>query len=231
MRQLRLEEGADKHRRAIRYHMGACRRSSNLPICVTLRQEADACYKALRTKTRELEDSQDDLIDLSAEADAVEEALEAVLRDFHQDLGRVDRDNPTLNVQATAFPDGLGEILEPKGQEQLNTVVALLTRMKSKQDNEKVAEGLKKLEQANANLQNALAAEEAGEKNVERVSIEELEARKAVREQLNSAHGQLRAFFKSNPSRAEKFFLRESGGARRAVTSTTSEAPSNAGNA
>jgi tRNA/tmRNA/rRNA uracil-C5-methylase (TrmA/RlmC/RlmD family) len=215
MRQLRGEDSADKHRRAVRYHMGACRRSPNLPLCVTLRQEADVVYKALRTKTREMEDAQDELIDLSAEADAVEEALEAVLRDLHQDLGRLDRDNPALNLQLTAFPDGLGEILEPKGQAQLDTVVSLMDRLKSNQAQQKVAEVLKKLEQASAVLQSALDAEEKAERTAERIAIEEAEARKAVREQLNSAHGQLRTFFKTNPARAERFFLRESGGARR----------------
>lgn len=226
MRQLRSEESADKHRRAIRYHMGACRRSANLPLCVSLRQEADACYKALRNKTRELEDAQDELIDLSAEADAVEEALEAVLRDLHQDLGRLDRDNPALNLQQAGFPDGLGDILEPKGKDQLDTVVGLTNRLKSRQDQEKVSEGLKRLEQASNALQSALDAEEKAERNAERLTTEEAEARKSVREQLTSAHGQLRAFFKTNPARAERFFLRESGGARRAAPATPAS-PSN----
>jgi hypothetical protein len=148
-----------------------------------------------------------------------------VLRDLHQDLGRLDRDNPALNLQLSVFPDGLGESLEPKGQAQLDTVMSLMDRLKSNQAQQKVAEVLKKLEQASAALQGALDAEEKTERATERIATEEAEARKAVREQLNSAHGQLRAFFKTNPARAERFFLRETGGARRAATPTTPSVP------
>ena len=218
MKRLRPEDGAEKHRRAARYHTGACRRASHLPLCVTLRQEIEAFYKALREKTRALEDASDDLIDMSAEADAVEELLENVLRDLFQDFGRVDREDPSLNLQDTAFPDGLSDILEPKGREQLNTVNSLKERIKKHASHPKVIEGMTKLEQASTALDTALSAEEKAEQQVESAATQEADARQSVREQLNSAHGQLRAFFKSNPTRAEKFFIRESGSTRPTTT-------------
>lgn len=219
MRQLRAEDSADKHRRAARYHMGACRRALNLSICTTLHQEMDACYKTLRDKTRALEDAEDDLIDFSAQADAAEEAVETTLRDFYQDLGRLDREDPSLNVQQTAFPDGLGDALEPKGRGQLAVIVGLKERLKSAPLQDKIKEGLSKIEQASALLQSALDKEEEAEQKATSAATHESDARKALRQQLNSAHGQLRAFFKANPARAERFFLRESG-ARRAASTT-----------
>jgi hypothetical protein len=217
MKQLRAEDSAEKHRRTSRYHIGACRRSPNIALCTTLRQEAEACYKCLVKATRTFEDAADDLVDLSAEADAVEEALEALLRDFYQDLGRLDRDNPGLDLQDTAFPKGLGEVLEPKGQEQVDAVVHLMNLLKTKQAQPKVAEGLEKLSIACATLQSALGAEEAAEQKVDETAADESAAKKALREQLNSAHGQLRALFKANLAKAERFFLKEAGTRRAAA--------------
>jgi hypothetical protein len=52
---------------------------------------------------------------------------------------------------------------------------------------------------------------------IHKLFAEEVDARRAVREQLERAYGRLRAHYKAHPAKAEAFFLRE--GSRRAAKS------------
>jgi hypothetical protein len=59
--------------------------------------------------------------------------------------------------------------------------------------------------------------ERGAEEKLDRVTAEEREARREVREQLESAHGRLRAHYKTRPALAERFFMRDPGSSRRAA--------------
>jgi hypothetical protein len=50
---------------------------------------------------------------------------------------------------------------------------------------------------------------------VDSLFAEELEARREIREQLESAFGRLRDLYKARPAVVERFFLREIGGRKR----------------
>ncbi len=55
--------------------------------------------------------------------------LENVIRDIDGDLAKLDRQDPTLNAQASVFPDGYGKEIDPEGESQLRTLDALRDRL------------------------------------------------------------------------------------------------------
>jgi hypothetical protein len=128
MRNLRPTDGSDKHRKAARYHMGACRQGST-PLFGQLRKEMQGRYDALKAKAREVGNAEDDLSDAGALADVTEIDLENAVRDLSSELGKLDRKNPELNAEATVFPHGFGEVIDEEGQAQLEPLVPMHKRL------------------------------------------------------------------------------------------------------
>jgi hypothetical protein len=208
MRRLRPVDGTLTHRRAARYHMAKCRHGGS-PLHADLRAEMTARYNDLKAKTRAVEDAEDDAVDAMAEADAVEIALENVIRDIDADLAKLDRSDSTINAQRTVCPEGFGKEIEPEGDAQIAALPALRVRLAAFQAHPGVAAVIKRLDQAGEALSVALNAELKAEAKVDTAFEEEQAARRAIRVQIESAYGRMRDLYKSRPALAEPFFLNE----------------------
>lgn len=216
MRRLRPTDGTQPHLRAARYHMAKCQKPGPA-LHAELRAEMTARYEQLQTKSRLVEDAEASAIDAGAAADEAEIALEDLLRDIDADLAKVDRSNPSLNARTTVFPDGYGAAIDPEAGEQLKVLAPLRVRLSAfAPHSDAVAAGIQKLDAAEVALKNALAAESEADAKVQSLFAEETQARREVREQLESAFGRLRDLYKARPAVVERFFLREIGGRRRA---------------
>jgi hypothetical protein len=213
MRRLRPTDGTPSHRRATRYHIAACR-TVDTPLHHQLRAEVAALYDDIKAKARGTEDAEDDFVDASAEVDFTEIALENVIRDIDGDLAKLDREHPGLNAQYAVFPHGYGEVIDPENEAQLSTLPALHVRLDPFKAKAGMAKLLAKLDAAEAAFKTALDAEAKAMAAVDTAFAAEHAARRAIREQFESAYGRLRDFYKSRPAQAEQFFSRE-GSARR----------------
>ncbi len=210
MKRLRASDGTRAHRRGARYHMSRCK-TGKAPIHVTLAGEMAVIYAALIAKTRAAEDADDGTTEAGALLDAAEIEVENTIRDLDSALSQVDREHPHLGAQLATFPDGFGAVIDPEGEEQLKVLPALLVRVDPFKAETAVAPVLVKLATATAAFKAAIDAADAAETAYDTAFAEEVAARAAVREQLESAHGRLRDFYKARPAIAEGFFLKDTG--------------------
>jgi len=215
MRRLRSTDGTEPHLRAARYHIAKCQKAGPA-LHAELRAEMTAKLNQLRDRSRLVEDARGDAIDATAAADEAELALEDLLRDIDGDLAKLDREDPAMNARAAVFPNGFGAEIDPEGDEQLETLTKLRVRLGAFSSNPIVAGALARLDAAESALRGALKAEDAAETKVESLFAKELEARREIREQLESAFGRLRDLYKARPAVVERFFMREVGGRKRA---------------
>lgn len=212
MRRLRLTDGTSLHRRAAHYHATTLVVNGG-DVHMQLHAEMAPRITHLKDKRREVDEARDASVANHAREDHQEIVFENLLRDIDADLGKLDRADPILNARATVFPHGYGAVIEPEGDAQLVGVPALRTRLEKFASYPVIGEHLIRFDATVAALEAAVDATNAGEALVDKLFAEELDARRAIREQLESAYGRLRAYYKATPAKAEKFFLRE--GARR----------------
>ncbi|MBK9263651.1 MAG: hypothetical protein IPM54_28075 [Polyangiaceae bacterium] len=212
MRRLRDTDGRDQHKRAARGHMGKLTLGGSA-IHQTLHAEMKVRYESLKERERAHDDAKDAAVEASAICDFTEQMLENVIRDIDADLGKLDRAEPERNARATVFPEGFGKEIDPDGASQLDNLPTLRGRIEQVGPHPVVTETLAKFDAAVETFKTALKSEESAEALEESLFQEELQARKAIREQLEVAYGKLRAHYKANPRKAEDFFLRE--GSRR----------------
>lgn len=224
MRRLRTNDGGAPHRRAARYHTAKCR-AGKTPLHAALRDEITIKYKQLKDKAREVEDAEDDYIEAVADSESAELALENVIRNTDGDLARLDRENPALNAQKTVFPEGFGVVIYPEGEKQLGELPALKIRLSAFKDHPLIEDALKKLDEAEDVLRKAFLAEDTASTTVDKLFAEEQEARRGVREQLDSAYGRLRDFHKARPGTADQYFFNESKSRRSKPKSSTGDTP------
>lgn len=165
--------------------------------------------------------AEDDAIEAAALVDAAEVDLENAIRDIDADLGKLDRQQPDLNARATVFPDGYGKEIDPEGEEQLTELPALRKRIAAFAAHGGIADTLARFDTCVETFKNAITAEDAASTKVDELFQRELDARREIREQLESAYGRLRDFYKARPALAEDFFLKE--GSRKAAKKPTPE--------
>lgn len=189
-------------------------RSAKNAFHTTLHDEIKAKYEALIAKNREVEDAEDELVGAAADSEAAEEAFEDMIRDLDGTLASLDRSNPALNARATVFPHGFSAEIEPDGDKQLAVLPALNARLQQFIGEAGMTALLGQLDAREIALKAAFDAEEAAAAKVDKLFAEESEARREVREQLDSAYGRLRDFYKGRPAFAERFFQREVRGQR-----------------
>ena len=218
MRRLRPTDGTPAHKRAGRYHCTKVK-TGNTPLHAELHNEMDQALALLKSKARAHEDAEENAVAASATSDAAEITLENLIRDIDGDLGKLDREDPTLNARATVFPEGYGKEIDPEGESQLTTLGALRDRLAKFGGHPICAALLTKFDAARAAFKSAIEAEQAAEAAVDAAFQEELDARRIIREQLESAYGRLRDLYKARPAVAETFFLKE--GRRRATKEPT----------
>jgi hypothetical protein len=207
MQRLRETDGTPSHRRAIRFFIARSRRVDT-PLHQQLLSESKAVYEDLKAKARATEDAEDDAVEASADADAAEIALENAIRDIDGDLERLDRDHHGLNARSAVFPDGFGAIIDPEGDEQRKILPSLHVRLDPFKNKQGMSTAIAKLTASEAAFDEALGAEVKADAAVDTAFAEEQAARRAVREQLESANELLRNFYKSRPAQAETFFLK-----------------------
>ena len=223
MRRLRPEDGTPAHRRAAGYHITKCKQGK-APLFGQLAAEMTAHRTALRSKSRAVEDADDALIEASAVADATEIDFEDTVRDIDTELARLDRKDISLGAQKAVFSNGFGEVIDPEGSEQLKVIPALELRLAPFANLPTVAPLMTQLAASVSAFDQALKAEEAASAAYDFAFLQEQDARRAIREQFESAYGRLRDLFKSRPAMAERFFSRE-GSARQPVKEKDQKAP------
>jgi hypothetical protein len=182
-------------------------------IHMQLHAEMAPLLALLTTKERTVEDARDAAVGAQALEDHHESKLENLIRDIDADLGKLDRTDATLNARTTVFPDGFGKEIEPDGDAQLDAVPDLRARLVKFNTHAVIVDHLTKFDAGVDALKNAVNATNAAEALVDTYFDEETDARQQIREQLEKAYGQWRAYYKASPARAEDFFLRE--GSRR----------------
>lgn len=205
MRRMRDTDGTAVHRRHARFHMASCKDGEALHV--TLYNEMSVLYNALKAKAREVQDAEDAAVEESAVVQAREEVLENCIRDLDAAAGAADRANASLGARATIFPSGFGADIDPDGDAQLEALTKLKVRAQPFAQVQTIAAALTAIDTAAVALKTALEAEDAAEATVERLFAEEQEARRAIRQQLESAHGRLRDHYKARPALAERYFL------------------------
>lgn len=216
MRRLRTSDGTPAHKRAARYHDSKLVADGGV-LQMQLHTEITPLLANLVAKERAVDDARDAAVAAQALEDHHELNLENRLRDIDADLGKLDRTDATLEARATVFPEGFGKEIEPDGDAQLNVAKNVRIRLAKFSAHSVIAEHLTKFDAIVASLASAVSATNTAEDLVDKLFIEETDARRAIREQLESAYGRLRAHYKAQPAKAEAFFLRE--GSRRSAKS------------
>lgn len=216
MRRLRPTDGTLTHKRAARYHDSKLVADGGA-LQQQLHSEIAPLMATLTAKERAVDDARDAAVAAQALEDHHETNLENLLRDIDADLGKLDRADAALNARATVFPDGFGKEIEPDGDAQVDVAKDVRIRLAKFATHTLIAEHLTKFDVIVNALKAAVTATNAAEDLVDKLFTEETDARRAIREQLESAYGRLRAHYKAHPAKAETFFLRE--GSRRSAKS------------
>ena len=216
MRRLRPSDGTPTHKRAARYHDSKLVADGGA-LHMQLHSEIAPLLATLIVKERAVDDARDAAVAAQALEDHHETNFENLLRDIDADLGKLDRTDSTLNARTTVFPNGYGKEIEPEGDAQVDAAKDLRVRLAKFAAHAVVADHLTKFDAHVDALKTAVAAVNAAEDVVDKLFAEETDTRRAIREQLESAHGRLRAHYKAAPAKAETFFLRE--GSRRPAKS------------
>lgn len=214
MKRVRPTDGTGVHRRAARYHMSRCT-SGGTPLHKTLHAQMSARYVALVASARATEDAEDAEVAAGAVLDAAEASLENVIRDLDSELQKLDRKDETLGAQLAVFPEGYGAVIDPEEDEQLLELGPLRKRVDPFLNEAAIADTMTRLDDAEQALKDAITLADEAEKTASIAFAAENGARAAVREQIESAYGQLRSLYKSRPKQAEKFFQKDTGSRRR----------------
>ncbi len=175
----------------------------------TLHAEASVIYVKLRDAQRTRKDAEDAATTTSAGLRRAEITLENAIREVDAAAKKLDRKEPALAAQRTIFPAGMSPMIRPDGEAQLEVLPSLRVRIAPFTGKGDMADAMASLDSAEMQHRAALAAVNLAATEVGKRFAEEREARRAVREQLASAHGRLRDHYKTLPATAERFFLRE----------------------
>jgi len=209
MRRLRESDGTPVHLRYARYHASRC--NTGEATHMTLRAEMSPLFAALKSKEREREDAEDAAVETLVGVELNEERVENAIRDIDGAGSSADRASSGLNAQRTMFPEGFGAVIDPDGEAQIAALEPLRVRAQPFMGVPAIAAAFAALATAEAGLAAAIEADDAANATVERLFAEELQARRMIREQAESAYGRLRDHYKTRPALAEKFFLNVSG--------------------
>lgn len=211
MKKLRERDGTARHIRHASYHISFCRHRQNDSFFLQLAQQMEEKRKNLIIASRAAEDEEDKVTALFADTNFAELALEDMVRDLEADLGKIDRQDPTLNVHEQVFPNGIGAIITPEGESQLPVINEFRQRLAAFDKHSWMSPLISRADKAISDFKIALDGKKKGETSLEEVRAKEQQAKTEVREQLVSAYGQLVARFKSRPKFAERYFYQERG--------------------
>jgi hypothetical protein len=208
MKQLQDNDGTDKHTRAIFYHTNRCQEGTDA-LFQTLLKEGQEKRATLKNAARLVEDKDEELSVLSSEVSATELEVERLVLDIASDLKKLDRKSPQLNAFKSVFSEkgGSDTIIRPEGESQLASLTSFMTRLNKFTDQPLIKETYAALEAGIKLFKEKLKSKRVEEERREQLFTEELLARKAIRQQLISAHGRLKDLFQADPDQAEAYFL------------------------
>lgn len=207
MQRFQETDGTEPHRKGIRFHAGKLRGMA-IPLHQALHGEALSAYGTLKAAEQAHRDAVDDEAEARAWADTAEIAFENALRGLDSALVELDRDHPGRGARSAVFPNGFGDVIAPDGDAQLTVLPAFHVRLKPFTGEPDLQKALLKLGDTEAAFRKALTEEDAANTTTETAFAAEIAARGGVRQQLESAHGRLRDFYKAQPAEAERFFLK-----------------------
>ncbi|WP_044244510.1 hypothetical protein [Chondromyces apiculatus] len=165
-------------------------------------------FDQLKQRERDREDADDAAVDALADVYSTEQVLEDCIRNLDGAASQADRASSGLRAQRTIFPEGYGVEIKPEGQAQLLALTPLRVRFQPfVAGNAGIGAAVTALDTAEAAFRAALEARTAADGDAERLFAEEREARRAVRQQIESAHGRLCDYYKAKPALAERYFL------------------------
>lgn len=212
MRRLRATDGTPAHLKAAQYHLAMCQ--DGPPPMATLAAEMSPLLGTLLSKNRAVQDAELAAVSTQAAVAKAEGRVENTIRDLDAAAASIDRADPSLNIQRTIFPHGFGAEIDPDGDAQLEVLAPLKVRLEPFKNHAPIAPLLARLDTEALALKNALLADAAQEALIDTLFAEEQAARAAIREQIESAYGRLRAHFKTRPALAERYFYNEGSGKR-----------------
>ncbi|MFT3772121.1 MAG: hypothetical protein QM820_42490 [Minicystis sp.] len=224
MIKLRPTEGTVPHRRGARYHIDVLT-TGGAAIHAQLAAEMRLFYVDLKAKARATEDAEDDWLGASARTDAAELALKNAVRRLATEAKRADQGDASLNAGKTIFPQGFGTVVAPEGELLLKALPGVYVRVAAFVGNPDIAGAVSALELAQKDLEDRLKDDASALAACNTCFAEEQEARRRIREQLDSAHGRLRDFYKGRTHLAEDFFLREKKTRKPATADGSNAAP------
>lgn len=207
MQRLDAKDGTPLHIKVIRSHARRVQRVKSA-LHKTLHAEAKALADELLAKRRGHEDAENAETDAAADAESAELELEDAIRDLDADLEKYDRKHPGENLRIAVFPNGFGEVIDPDGEAQLDTLPRLRVRMEKLNGIKELADSAQAVDGAEANFRDSLSNAQAAGETERAAFAAEIETRTKIRQQIESAHGRLRDFYKARPAIAERFFLK-----------------------
>ncbi|MEO7596711.1 MAG: hypothetical protein ABI134_36235 [Byssovorax sp.] len=207
MQRFQETDGTEPHRKGIRFHAGKLL-GVDTPLHQALRVEALTSYGTLKTAERAHSDAVDDEAEARARGDASEITFENGLRGLDNALVNFDRDHPGRGARGAVFPNGFGEVIEPDGEAQLTVLPAFHVRLTPFRQEPDLQQALTKLDDAETAFRKALVEEDAAITTTATAFAAEIAARAGVRHQIESAYGRLRDFYKTQPTEAERFFMK-----------------------
>jgi hypothetical protein len=204
----RQTEGPEIHLRAVRYHTRACKNEEGHPLFLELHQKAQARYLSLKAAIAAVTAVEEELSDLSVDIHFAEIRVRRQARTFQLSLQQLDRESAGLGALARAFPEGMTEFAQARGEELPALFDSLRSRLDPLKDHPVVSAGLSGLSEWVAALGQVLSARAAAKAQRRQRYDEQRVASRAVREQLKGAYGRLLDLFRAEPARAEAYFLR-----------------------
>jgi hypothetical protein len=203
---LRKTDGTERHLRAILHHAQQCRMKSEEPFFQTMMKEGYQVHSRLKNNMRLLEDTLEEVSNLTTDVNGAELTLEDAVRNTRDTASSLDRSHPELGILDKLFPKGSEEIIRPDGKKQIPGIIALRQRMLSFVSLPEIKSADEKLLKLLTRFEAAIQAKDAALKMVLTYTEEDLRLREEVRDQIAVASGRLKERFKNNNRAIESFF-------------------------
>ena len=207
MKTLRSTDGTEPHLRALRFQTQRCRQRQSEPFFAGLIVEGTLHYQALKSKSREVEDAAELMVERTADIDGAEIFFEDEVRNCSEATSTLERKRPELGLYAKLFPKGINGVISAERKKQIAPAFELLDRLSGHTDIPEVQSAYEQIKGCTSVLEQALLRRDEAEREYKQKFSQEQQLRTTAREFLVSALARLTDRYKSNPSLAESFFI------------------------
>jgi hypothetical protein len=207
MKTLRATDGTEPHLRALRFQTQRCRQRQSEPFFAGLIAEGTLHYQALKSKSREVEDAAELMVERTADIDGAELFFEDEVRNCSETTSTLERKRPELGLYAKLFPKGINGVINAERKKQVAPAFELLDRLSAHTDITEIQSAYKQIKNSTSVLEQALLRRDEAEREFKQKFAQEQQLRTTAREFLVSALARLTDRYKSNPSLAESFFI------------------------